>query len=122
MSANGRTLHTNVVLALFVTMLAWAGSPPESPVADAAMRGEVEHVRSLLRDGADVNAAQGDGMTGLHWASERGDDELASMLILLENYPRALAALDKVESLGDAPTSIHFFRGMIWDKAKEQEA
>jgi len=59
-----------------------AGAPaPESPVADAAMRGEVEQVRALLRDGADVNAAQGDGMTALHWAAERGDVALADMLL-----------------------------------------
>ncbi|MCH7892499.1 MAG: ankyrin repeat domain-containing protein, partial [Gemmatimonadetes bacterium] len=45
-------------------------SPAPSPVADAAMRGEIETVRSLLREGADVNAAQGDGMTALHWAAE----------------------------------------------------
>jgi ankyrin repeat protein len=35
----------------------------------------------LLRDGADVNAAQGDGMTALHWAAERGDAALAEMLV-----------------------------------------
>ena len=43
---------------------------PDSPVADAAERGDVETVRTLLRAGADVNASQGDGMTALHWAAE----------------------------------------------------
>jgi len=45
------------------------------------MRGEVETVRELLRQGLDVNAAQGDGMTALHWAADRGDAALADMLI-----------------------------------------
>lgn len=54
---------------------------PESPVADAAQRGDVETVRSLLRTGADVNAAQGDGMTALHWAAQNGD--VAMMRVLL---------------------------------------
>ena len=38
-------------------------------------------VRALLKKGADVNAAQGDGMTALHWAAMKGDAELAQMLI-----------------------------------------
>ena len=54
---------------------------PDSPVADAAMRGDVAVVRELLAGGADVNAAQGDGMTALHWAAEHGDAELARMLL-----------------------------------------
>ncbi|NNF25896.1 MAG: hypothetical protein HKN73_01575 [Gemmatimonadetes bacterium] len=53
----------------------------ESPVADAAQRGDLETVRTLLRDGADVNAPQGDGITALHWAAERGDEELAQILL-----------------------------------------
>ena len=37
--------------------------------------------RALLKQGADVNAAQGDGMTALHWAAQNGDAELAQMLL-----------------------------------------
>src|SRR5690606_29208560 len=58
-----------------------AATTPDSPVADAAMRGEVEVVRTLVKQGADVNAAQGDGMTALHWAAANGDVELARMLV-----------------------------------------
>ena len=53
----------------------------EAPVADAAMNGDIEAVRSLLRSGADVNAAQGDGMTALHWAAQAGDRQLAEILV-----------------------------------------
>ncbi len=53
----------------------------DSPVADAARRGDLEAVRSLLREGADVNAPQGDGMTALHWAAERGDEGLCEVLL-----------------------------------------
>src|SRR5215207_11037824 len=52
-----------------------------SVVADAAAKGDKAAVRQLLKDGADVNGAQGDGMSALHWAAERGDSELADMLI-----------------------------------------
>jgi len=38
-------------------------------------------VKTLLEQGADVSAAQGDGMTALHWAATHGDAELAKMLV-----------------------------------------
>ena len=55
--------------------------PPESPVADAAMRADLDKVRILLKGGADVNVAQGDGMTALHWSAENRSVEMAAMLI-----------------------------------------
>ena len=58
-----------------------AVAPGESAVADAAMRGDTERVRTLLRDGADVNAAQGDAMTALHWAALNGDLETMNVLL-----------------------------------------
>lgn len=54
---------------------------PDAPVADAAQRGDATAVRALLADGADVNAAQGDGMTGLHWAAFNGSAALADVLV-----------------------------------------
>ena len=41
------------------------GANAEAPVADAAQRGDADVVRQLLRNGADVNAAQGDGMSAI---------------------------------------------------------
>ena len=55
--------------------------PPASSVADAAMRGDGAAVRALLATGADVNVAQGDGMTALHWAANRSDSSLAVVLL-----------------------------------------
>lgn len=53
----------------------------ESPVADAAMRGDTAAVRSLIKRRTDVNAPQGDGMTALHWAATHGD--VAEVKLLL---------------------------------------
>ncbi len=53
----------------------------DAPVADAAMRGNAAEVRALIERGADVNAAQGDGMTALHWAGHRGNAEIAELLL-----------------------------------------
>ncbi len=50
-------------------------------VADAAQRGDREAVKAMLKDAVDVNAAQGDGMTALHWAAMNGDAEMAQMLV-----------------------------------------
>ena len=54
---------------------------PGAPVADAAMQGNREAVKALLKQAADVNAAQGDGMTALHWAAMKDDAELAQTLL-----------------------------------------
>jgi len=57
-------------------------APGASPIADAAMAGDKTAVRALLRQAVDVNAAQGDGMTALHWAAMKNDAELAEMLLV----------------------------------------
>ncbi|MCX5755460.1 MAG: ankyrin repeat domain-containing protein [Gemmatimonadetes bacterium] len=53
----------------------------DSPVADAAMRGDTARVRQLIKQGADVNGAQGDGMTALHWAAMLGNATETQMLV-----------------------------------------
>ncbi len=78
---------------LAVAMSATLGAMAESPVADAAARGDREAVKSLLKQAADVNAAQGDGMTALHWAAMNGDLELAQMLIFAGANVRATTRL-----------------------------
>ena len=45
------------------------------------MRGDTAGVRTLLRGGADVNAAQPDGMTALHWTALGNDLETMNVLL-----------------------------------------
>ena len=66
--------------ALLCALLLGAGGT-DAPVAEAAQRGDVEAVRALLRDGADPNGAQPDGMTALHWAAVRDQVEVAQVLL-----------------------------------------
>jgi ankyrin repeat protein len=64
-----------------------------SPVADAAQQGDREAVKALLKRAEDVNAAQGDGMTALHWASVKNDAEMAQTLIYAGANVRALTRI-----------------------------
>jgi len=77
----GHLRFPGMLVAASLLLITAAAPPPESPVADAAMRGDRAAVRALLKQGEDVNASQGDGMTALHWAAENRDAELAQMLI-----------------------------------------
>ena len=72
-----------VVVACAATLMLGAArfTPAESPVADAVMRGDTAQVRTLIRQGNDVNAAQADGMSALHWAARRGDANSAQVLL-----------------------------------------
>jgi uncharacterized protein len=78
--------RTSVALSISFTVILclaglMAGAAADTRIADAAMRGDRNAVRSLLKEAADVNAAQGDGMTALHWAATKGDAEMAQLLL-----------------------------------------
>src|SRR2546426_8239721 len=53
----------------------------KSDIADAVMKGNKAALRTLLQQKADVNAAQVDGATALHWAVYKDDLESADLLI-----------------------------------------
>lgn len=61
----------------YLTVLSGANSP----VADAAMRGDAAAIRTLIQQKADVNLQQADGATALQWAAYRNDVAIADMLI-----------------------------------------
>jgi len=53
----------------------------ESPLADAIESGRRAVALELIAEGTDVNAAQGDGTTPLHWAAYQLDTELVERLV-----------------------------------------
>ena len=73
--------HVRGAVAGLLLFSSTAAAGATSEVADAAMRGDREAVRAALARKADVNAAQVDGTTALHWAVERDDVELAELLL-----------------------------------------
>jgi ankyrin repeat protein len=80
-----RTLTTGLsicaVVALGLCARTHAAPIDAAAFVEAAMNGNREAVRALLKDGADVNTTQADGMTALHWAAQKGDVELANVLL-----------------------------------------
>ena len=81
-----------MIAILLAISLLFAGARP--PIVDAAKNGDKESLRTLLKQAGNVNAADADGTTALHWASYRDDVEAADLLI------RAGAKVNVTNDLG----------------------
>jgi uncharacterized protein len=92
------------IIALAVLLMGAADRP--SLIA-AVKRGDVAAVRALIQQNADVNAAEADGATALHWASYR--DDLASADALL----RAGAKVNAANDLGATPLWVGSMNGSV---------
>jgi ankyrin repeat protein len=80
-----KAANCGLVLALLTSsaLASDTGTPanPDARVAALARAGDRAGVAALLKARADVNAAQPDGMTALHWAALNNDVALAQLLI-----------------------------------------
>lgn len=65
----------------FLLWAAAAAPAADSRLADAAEKLDRPAIRALLRQHAEVNAPQVDGMTALHWAAYQDDLDLAKLLL-----------------------------------------
>ncbi len=87
-----------LILCVAVLLAAGGAAAAErSPLLDAARSANADTVRALLRKEVDVNVADADGTTALHWVSYRDDVESADLLI------RAGARVDAATDLGVTP-------------------
>ena len=87
-------MTSKLIAALLCLSAALSAAPDEgAAVAAAAMRQDPAAVRALVKDGKDVNAAQGDGMTALHWAAMNGDADLTGTLLYAGANVRATTRL-----------------------------
>ncbi len=80
---------------LGILLIGAGGGRP--PLLDAARSGDIAELRALLKQGANVNASDGDGTTALHWASYRDDLDSADLLV------RAGANVNATNDLGATP-------------------
>jgi ankyrin repeat protein len=78
----------------------WARAQAAASLADAAEKKDRARVAALLKQGADVNAAQADGMTALHWAAYHEDVPLTTQLL------KAGAHADAANRYGVTPLSV----------------
>jgi ankyrin repeat protein len=62
-------------------LLACAAAHAQRPLAELIQNGERAAALAAIEDGADVNRAQGDGTTPLHWAIYKVDRELVAELL-----------------------------------------
>ena len=85
-----------IILGLAATLSGAVGAELRT-LAEAAKSADRTTLQALLKSGANVNAAQGDGTTALHWASYRDDLESADLLI------KAGAKVNAVNDLGATP-------------------
>jgi uncharacterized protein len=80
-SVSRKILHSVIAAALLPAVV--LGVQPESKanIADLAMNQDMAAVRSLVKQGVDVNEPGPDGSTALHWAVRIGYAETAAVLI-----------------------------------------
>lgn len=72
---------TTVFLAAFLAASLAAAAPAGTRLVDAVRQHDTATAQTLIAQGADVNAADGDGSTALHWAAYNGDAALAEALL-----------------------------------------
>src|SRR6058998_1219848 len=73
------------------------GAASDLRLIQAVRSNDIAAVRALLKQRVDVNAAQGDGATALHWAAHLDQLAIADLLI------RSGARVDSANDLGATP-------------------
>ena len=87
--ANGRANRRRAKLALsaLACLLCQGRGAAASDVADAVMQKDPARLKALIAASADVNSAQPDGTTALHWAAYHGDARAAATLLAAHADP-----------------------------------
>lgn len=93
-----RSIPIAVLLLLVAAATQAAGA--RAPLADAVQKMDRVQIRALVRQHANINAPQPDGMTALHWAAYQDDVDIARLLV------RAGANAKAVNRYGVTPLSL----------------
>src|SRR5437899_11908606 len=76
-------------LGFAILLAVSAKAASQSPLADAAEKSDRAAIGTLLKQRADVNAQQVDGMTALQWAAHLDDLDTARLLVAVGADPNA---------------------------------
>ncbi|HET9220253.1 MAG TPA: ankyrin repeat domain-containing protein, partial [Terriglobia bacterium] len=82
-----------------IALLLFGAGAPDAPLAVAIQSGNRTAALELIAKGADVNAAEPDGTTPLHWAAHRDDLDLVDRLL------KAGAKPNRTNDYGSTPMS-----------------
>lgn len=97
---SGRWLVLLLFLASHAFVARTAAAAGDLRLVAAARQGQIDVVRALLKQKADVNTPQQDGTTALHWAVERNHEEMVTLLV------GAGANANAANSFGVTPLSL----------------
>ena len=93
-----RVATSAIVVSLFAVGV--HAAPARAPLADATEKMDRAQIRALIKQHVNINAAQPDGMTPLHWATYHDDPDIAQLLI------RAGADVKATNRYGVTPLSL----------------
>jgi ankyrin repeat protein len=83
-------MRRSISSAALCLLLAAVCAAADSQLASAIKAGDRQHALAMIASGADVNAAQPDGTTALHWAVYRQDTELVRTLLAHGANPKVV--------------------------------
>ena len=96
-------MRTTCIWASFLLLISVVdarAAERDGPLLEAVRAGDTASVHAMLAQGAEVNAAEADGTTALHWASYRNDVATAELLL------SAGADVDAANRYGVRPLSL----------------
>ena len=96
-----------LLIVLLGSLVALGAPNTDSRVADAAQKGDLGTIRSLIQQKADVNIPLADGTTALHWVVRADDLQSAELLI------RAGADVKAADRYGLTPLSLACTNGSV---------
>ena len=88
-----------MLAGLIVLVLSSPAVAADTRLSVAAMNHDIVAVGTLIKAGADVNGAQGDGTTALHWAATHNDLAMTEMLLAAGADVRAKTRLGEMTPL-----------------------